>query len=54
MAAVESIRVSIECSKGWDRENMQRDHPKFRLDFIKKYAQSLSLPEIIDVAKLGP
>jgi hypothetical protein len=50
MAAVDSIRVSIECSRDWGAQRLQEqptEWPEFRKDFIDKYQKKLNLPSII-------
>lgn len=50
MAVVEEIRTSIECDRTWSHEpenELLKDAPKFREEFIEKYAKKMSLPKII-------
>ena len=50
MAAVDEIRIALECDRFWDREGVQQadvaQHP-FRHDFIQGYAKKLCLPELV-------
>lgn len=50
MAVVDEVRTSIECDRSWNRQpdlEILTIAPKFRKDFIEKYAQQLSLPKVI-------
>lgn len=55
LAVIEEIRISIQCTRGWNRQPARKDmtHPKFRLDFIKCFVQKLSFPEIIEKTKVS-